>query len=292
MATSKKKAVREMLPASMPLNDDHCDSCCAECGPKWGGEFGRKILWTLVGVLLVYLVFFVGTLTRNSIKQFSYIGQADQTERTITVTGYGKVSGSNDIAVTSIGFTNTNADVAVAQLTNKKVMDSVLAELKKMGIADADLQSNYSIYPEYDYTADNGRNLKGYTVTNNVTVKIRDLSKIPAVLELAGKFGANQVGNLNFTIDDPENLRNMARDKALLDAKQKAAALAARLGVQVVAVVSYNEFDANTYPVISPMYSQKALDTAVGGSAPEAVAGGSQDVAMNVNVTYKIVSQY
>lgn len=258
--------------------------------PRVEKSFGKQIIWTLVGVLLVYLIFYVGILTRNNIKQYEVIGLSDQLERTITVNGYGKVVGTNDIAVTSISHTNTDMDVAKAQLENKKVMDAAFADLKKLGIADKDLQSSYSITPSYNYTDDKGRQLVGYEVTSGVTVKIRDLSKISNVLGIAGKYGTNQVGGLSFTIDDPENLKSEARAKALADAQAKALQLSRSLGVRIVAVMSYSEYDNNPIPANYPMYKDALMG--VGGSAetaPAQIASGSQDVGMNVSITYKIM---
>ncbi|MSU74916.1 MAG: DUF541 domain-containing protein [Candidatus Magasanikbacteria bacterium] len=267
------------------------------CGTGWGGmrhdHFGKKIMMTLMGVLLVYLVFYVGVLTRNSIKKFDYIGTADQTERMITVNGYGKVNGANDIAVTTIGYSNVDADVAKAQAANKKVMDALMTELKKMGVSEKDMQTNYTIYPEYNYTQDKGQQLKGYRVSNNVTIKIRDLTKIPAVLSLPGKYGATEVSGLSFTIDDPDNLKVAARDKALTDAGMKAKTLARQLGVRLVEVVAYNEYEGGPeYPGPYPMLKMDAMGGGPMMNAPEAVATGSKDVVMNVNITYKIAPKY
>jgi uncharacterized protein YggE len=266
---------------------------CAHWWTGHGDNFGKKIMVTLFAVLVVYLIFYVGVLTRNSIKKFDYIGTADQTERMITVNGYGKVNGANDIAVTTMGYSNVDADVAKAQATNKKVMDGLMAELKKMGVADKDMQTNYTIYPEYNYTQDRGQELKGYRVSNSVTVKIRDLTKIPSILALPGKYGATEVSGLSFTIDDPENLKVAARDKALSDAGAKAKVLAKQLGVKLVEVVAYNEYEGDPgYPGPYPMYKEMGMGGGGVMSAPESVASGSKDVVMNVNITYKIAPRY
>lgn len=250
------------------------------------GDFGRKILLTLAGVLMAYLIFYLGTLMRNNVKKYQYIGSADQMERTVTVNGAGKASGRNDIAATTIGYSNTGQDIAKAQADNKKIMDPVLADLKKMGIADKDLQSNYSIAPEFVFTPQTGNELKGYRISNSVEVKIRDLTKIPAVLALAGKYGANEVGGLSFNVDDPENLKTQARDKAVEDAKLKAVELAARLGVRLAGVVSYNEYESGPAPY---PYAFAAKDAATGGEAPPpAIATGSRDITINVSLTYRI----
>lgn len=265
----------------------NCGGCA--CGSHSGCGVVKKLMCTLVGILLVYGIFYLGTLVRNNIKEFDYIGKADRTERMITVNGYGKVTGSNDIAVTTLGYSNMNKDVKAAQTENKGVMEKIMADLKTMGVEEKDLKSDYSIYPEYNYT-DKGQEFRGYRVNSNVQVKIRDLSKIEEVLGLAGKYGANQVNGLTFTIDDPENLKAQARDKAIADAGAKAAKLSKELGVKIVSVVSFNEYQGeNSY---YPVTAYKSMNAAYGmGGAVNDVANvqaGSQDVVMNVNVTYEI----
>lgn len=252
---------------------------------KPGDHFGKKIIMTIVGVLLVYGVFYLGTLIRNNVKKYEFIGKADRLERTITVTGLGKIIGNNDIAVTTMGYSNTNKDVAKAQADNKKVMDQIYAELKKMGVADKDLQSNYTIYPDYNYTQDRGQELKGYRVTNSLTIKIRDLSKISDTLALAGKYGATEVSGLSFTIDDPEDLKSQARDKALADVEVKANHLANVLGMRLGGIVSYNEYEGG-----NDIYQQKVfLGAEMGGGGPMAVSAGSKDVTINVSITYEVL---
>lgn len=268
-------------------------SCCNDAGPscpchKFGGWFMKKLFITFTAILLVYGIFYVGTLIRNNIKTYEFIGKADRMERTITVNGNGKVNGNNDIAMTTIGYTNVDKDVSKAQVNNKKVMDQVLSALKALGVADKDLQTNYSIYPEYNYSQDQGQQLIGYRVNNQTAVKIRDLAKIPEILGLAGKYGATEISGLNFTIDEPENLKAQARDEALLDARARALVLAKSLRVRLGSVVAYNEYEGGgDYP--QPIYSSKSSVMGMGGGAPEAVAGGSKDVNMNVSVTYEIL---
>lgn len=271
--------------ASDFTNEVRSEGCCGgKC--HTGYHFGKPIFMTLLGVFIVYSTFYVGTLMKNEIKKYNYIGQADQTERTINITGTAKVTASNDIAMTTIGYSNIDQDVAKAQAENKKVMDKVYADLKQMGIQEKDLQTNYSIYPEYDYTQ-KGSVLKGYRVNSNLTVKIRDLNKISDVLGLAGKYGANQVTGLSFTIDDTENLKNEARTKALADAKRKAVLLANQLGVAIGEVVSYADYENSPAPIYS--YAKgMGMGGGAADSGPAEVSGGTQDIVMNVTITYKI----
>jgi len=279
--------INSKIAASSELDKKACDWGCA-CS-RCGYTYGKKIIMVILAVLLLYSIFYIAALSRNAVKNYDFIGKAPQNERSISITGYGKVTGRNDIAVTTIGFSNVDKEVGVAQAENKKVMDKVIAELQQIGIEDKDLQSNYMIYPEYNYTQTKGAELKGYKVTHNITVKIRDLTKVNAVLNLAGKYGANEVSGLNFTIDDPENLKKEAREKALADAKEKAQILADKLGLKLGGVMYYSEYEASNDSYY-PRYAMGAEGGGLGGGfAPEVTAGGSKDVVMNVNITYEIL---
>ncbi len=256
-------------------------------GGSCKGVGAHTLMRTLFGILVVFVIFFVGTLISNNIKRHSYIGKADRAQNTIAVNGEGKEIGTPNIAVTDIGLVTEKADVASAQKENTDKMNKLISEVKKKGIKDADIQtSNYSVYPKYDYT--NGKsNISGYSVNQTVTLKIRDLNKISDVLAKVGEVGVNQVNSLNFTIDDTENLRAAAREKALISAQEKALTLAKDLGVKLVRVVSYNEYvPTDAYTVKSyPMAA--GMGGGVSAPAPD-IQSGSLDVKVDVTVIYEI----
>jgi uncharacterized protein YggE len=122
-----------------------------------------------------------------------------------------------------------------------------------------------------------------------VQVKIRDLSKIGGILAAAGEVGANQVSGVAFTIDEPESLRQQAREKAMENALTKAQALAQKAGVKLGKLVSFNEYNS------SPTSYYKSYEAyGLGGSASQAapapsVEAGSLDITINVNLTYEIL---
>jgi len=263
-------------------------SCCtfAKCNC---GEMVKKIFITLLGILLVYAIVLVGSMIRNNLQQYYFIGQADKMERTITVEAEGKVTATPDIAVTTMGMIAEGKTVAEAQEKNTLVMNNLTAELKKMEIAEGDLQTlNYNIYPHYNYTEADGQVLDGYEVHQSLKVKIRDLEKASDVLALAGTVGVNSVSGIEFTIDDDEIYKNQAREKALEKVGEKTKMLADSLGIQIIKVVSYNEYVAgdNGMPYYEDSYAKAAYGLG-GGSAPS-VQAGSTDVVMNVAVTFEI----
>lgn len=252
------------------------DEKSGACGHHPCSRLGKAIIKTLYGILLVYLIIYIGSLTRNNIKKFYYVGKMDRPQNTISISGEGKVTVEPNIASVEVGLVTDKKDVAVAQKENTEKMNVLIAGIKALGIADADLQtSQYQIYPNYDYT-DGKTTLSGYTVAQSVTVKIRDLSKISAVLAKTGESGANQVSGLQFTIDDPASLQDQARDKALTQAEEKARKLAQSLGVSLVRVVSFNE------------YARSVEGMGGGDAAAPSIQPGSNDVKVQVNVIYEI----
>lgn len=250
---------------------------------KISDNFGYKFLMTLVGILLVYGIVFLGTLIRNNLRQFDVIGKAERHERTITVSAEGRVAVKPDIAVTTMGMIIEAPTVAEAQQKNTTVMNQLIARLKAMGIEEKDIQTtNYNIYPQYNYTDNTGRQLTGYEVSQSVTIKIRDLTKANMVLALAGEVGANSVSGLQFTVDDPEVYKAEARQLALTSVKEKALSLSKDLGVRFAGVVSYDESEG-AQPFGKLMYAE-----GMGGGVPPAVESGSNEVVVHVNVTFEI----
>ncbi len=258
-----------------------------ECGRGCKcGEFARKIMLTLLGILLVYIIILVGSIIRNNLQKYNYIGRADRSERAITIQGTGKVTAKPDIAVTSMGMISSAKTVSEAQQKNTAIMNKLIEKLKALGIDSKDIQTtNYNIYPQYDYLQDKGQVLRGYEVNQSVTIKIRDLTKANQVLALAGEVGTNNVSGLQFTIDDNEIYKVEARKLALEKIAEKAKTLTNLLGVKVVGVVSYNEYEGSGG--IYPMKAYADSSIGMGGGAP-AVESGSTDVTINASVTLEI----
>lgn len=278
------------------------DGCCAggcgcgDCGACMGGS-GRGMMGMgrmpgamkpLLLLLVLGLVIWVGLKARNEAKQYQYIGVPITQPHTINVSGEGKVNAVPDVATVDLGMSTERSTVGAAQQENTRVMNAIIAKLGEMGVDKKDIQtSNYNLYQVYDYS-NNKQTLRGYSVSQNVRVKVRRLDAVGDIISAAGDLGANQVGGVSFTIDQPESLRQEAREQALRQAKEKAEALAKIMGVELVRVVS---FDENGYVPSQPMPMLYAKDMAIAearsGSAPS-IEAGSTDVVINANVTYEI----
>lgn len=251
------------------------------------GPGPRKLLWALVGILVVYGIVFLGTLIRNNLKTYDYIGMADRMQRTITVEADGKAVMTPNIAVTTIGMEAEAKTVAEAQQKNTTVINSLLTKIQALGVDKKDIQTaNYDIYPQYDYK-DGTQVLRGYRVSQNVTVKVRDLSKANKVIALAGEVGATNVSGLRFTVDDRDAYKDLARQDALAKVNQKAEALSKALGVRIRSVVTYNEYE-NTGAQNLGYDKYEATGMGGGPAASPSLEAGTTDVNMHVTVIFEI----
>lgn len=280
----------QVMPTPPVGESEHPMSCCkyGACDQhSWCGWVGKKILGTFVGILIVYLIVFFGVLIRNEVRKYDFIGQADKPERTIRVEAEGKVSVKPDIAMTTMGMTTESVTVAEAQQKNTEVVNTLISKIKELGVDAADIQTrDYSVYPVYNYLNDGNKpELRGYAISQNVAIKIRDLNKASQVLALAGEVGANNVNGLEFTIDDRDAYLEAARAEALKKVSEKAAALSSKLGLKLSGIVSYDEYEVSN----DSYYGAKMFDMGLGGaeSAP-AIEAGTNDVILHAGVTFEL----
>lgn len=251
------------------------------------GYMGRKFMATLLGILLAYLIVYVGTLIKNNIREYSTIGNAAKMERTLTVEADGKVTITPNIAVTTMGMTAEGKNVAEAQQKNTQVMNKLLEKVKALGVDKADVQTaNYSIFPNYDYT-DGKQTIRNYQVNQSVTIKIRDLTKANQVLALAGEVGANNVSGLQFTVDNRDAYKEEARDAALKKIAAKRDALARSLGVSLRSIVSYNEYEVTGAGDEFKGYGMGGNADAVVAALPT-IESGKNDMIMRVTVIFEV----
>ena len=121
-----------------------------------------------------------------------------------------------------------------------------------MKIEEKDIRTEQlMLNPSYDWS-DGKQTLRGYEATQSLVVKVRDMDNVGNVLSGVANVGANQIGGVQFTIDDSDTLREQARKEAIEKAQAKAQKLASDLGMRLGKIKGYNE--GGGY-VLSPMPS-------------------------------------
>jgi uncharacterized protein YggE len=201
---------------------------------------------------------------------------------TITVSASGKISQVPDVARVSLGVSQTKPTVKAARQAAATRMTNIIAAMKALGVADADIQTvGLNLYPQYA----NGSSTKivGYTVGNQIQITVRDLDKADDVVDTATNKGATEVNGISFDIADPAKALNDARVSAIAAAQASAAAMASAAHLSLGSVVSITD----TSPA-SPIVYGGGFGRFAAADAATPIQPGSQDVSANVTVVFAI----
>ncbi|MBY5797755.1 SIMPL domain-containing protein [Rhizobium leguminosarum] len=216
--------------------------------------------------------------------------EAKPREPVISVTGDGESSVAPDMAVVNLAVVKQAKTAREALDENNKAMNDVLAALKSGGIAERDLQtSGFSIQPQYNYPQPvDGQQqqpqLIGYQTINSVTVRLRDLAKLGAVIDQSVTLGINQGGEIQFTNDKPDAAIEEARKAAVADAVKRAKTLSEAAGVKLGRILKINENVPRAMP--QPVYRATMMKEASDAAVP--VQGGENNYNVSVTVTFAI----
>lgn len=260
-------------------------------------DFFKTTLGRTISVLVAVFLVLLSIETAVDAMR-SYRDQSEAYKKTIYVSAEGKVQAVPDIAKTELSVVSRGNTVAAVTTENTRKMNAVIAALKGMNIEEKDIRStSYYLAPQYDYTSSiNPPRITGYSLEQGVEVKIRKIEQAGEIIQKATDTGANQVGQINFTIDDSDALKSQAREEAFRKAKEKAEVLASQAGVRLGKIVTFSEYSDGYMPYPADTYYREAAMSADGGPkmgggmpAPSpTLQPGSQEVIAGVSVTYEI----
>lgn len=200
-------------------------------------------------------------------------------EKLVTVTGEATIAVAPDSAMIRIGVSSQDKTAREASDANAKQMTAVLAAIKSSNIAERDIQtSRLSLQPQYDPNKSGTARLTGFQATNQVTVRIRDIGNLAAVLDSAISAGANEMSGIEFIVSEQSKLLDRARDDAIADAHRKAALYAKAAGSRLGRVVAISE--EGSAPPPRPMQALRA------GAVP--ISPGEQTLRAAVTVSYEL----
>jgi uncharacterized protein YggE len=207
---------------------------------------------------------------------------ADPAQQGIVVAGLGKVSGTPDVLRLQVGVEVRRADVSAALSAANTLQNRVRDALRRGGVDPKDMQtSDVSIYPNFD---DKGRP-NGYTVSQRLTVKLRDLARAGRTIGEAVDAGgsAARVHGVSFDLEDNAALLQRARDAAFADARQKAQRYADLSGRALGPVELVSEQLPGEHPV---PYATPATDAAKSSAVP--IEPGRSEVSVAVTVRWSL----
>jgi uncharacterized protein YggE len=210
----------------------------------------------------------------------------DRLPRSISLSGHGEVHIAPDLAIVTVGVMSSAVTAREALDANTKSMEGIMAALKGAAFEMRDIQtSNFSVNPRYDYGQNNAQPPKviGYDVSNNVTVTVRKLDGLGAVLDQVVSSGSNQINGVMFQVSKPEAATDEARKLAVADALRKANVYAAASGITLGQILSLSEGGGYQPPV--PVFKSMRAESV---SADVPVTQGEQTIAVDVNFTWEI----
>jgi hypothetical protein len=244
-----------------------------------------KRRWQVLGAAVAPLTMIAAVCGDTTVETTGNNG--DQTNG-ISVAGQGKVTGTPDLAIVTLGVSTLAPSVGEARDQSSAAMTAMLETMRANGIEEDDIQtSQFSISAEYDYRP-NETILRGFRVNNTVIAKVRDIDQTGTVVDDAVDAGGDntQIQGIAFTIDDPKELQAQARALAVEDARSRADTLADASGVGVgrPIMISESNFQVPVYDAAGRYAAEDAAQALV----PPPIEAGQLEVVVDVSVTFEI----
>ena len=207
----------------------------------------------------------------------------------ISVSGQGKVTAVPDIATLRLGIEAQEASVAEAQTQAAEAMDKVMTALTESGVAEKDIQTQYfniRQVTKWDRVTEE-ETVIGYRVTNMVTAKIRDIDKVGVIIDAVAEVGGDltRIDSIGFSIDDPSDYHEEARQEAMADAEAKAEQLAELAGVTLGKATYVSE--GISYPIYPRGMIEMSAAPMAGPETP--ISPGEMEISLTVQVAYAIL---
>lgn len=204
-------------------------------------------------------------------------------ERTITVSASGVVSAEPDVARITLGVVAEGETAREALTRNTDAMQKVIAAIKARGVDPKDIAtSSFNVQPRYTSPRDGQPQvIKGYRVSNEVLVTVRELARLGEILDALVTVGANEISGLAFEVSKADLLKDEARKLAMANAQRRAQLLAQAAGAEVGEVVTIAEDTSD----ISPRPAGFARAT-LAKAVP--IEKGSQELEARVTVTWAL----
>ncbi len=202
----------------------------------------------------------------------------------LKVVGHGSVDTVPDMATISLGVTNEARTAGAALAANSAATGQMLQEIAQAGIEPRDMQtSGLSLSPRWSNRSSNNNArpaIVGFSASNQVTIRVRDIDRLGGILDAVVQNGANQFHGLSFGLQDPVPTTDLAREAAVKDAIRKARLYAAAAGLELGAILELSEAGVSSPRPV--MVREMAL------SADVPIAQGEVSLGASVTIIFQI----
>jgi uncharacterized protein YggE len=237
-------------------------------------------------IFFIFIFLFLFTKFASPIPLFVHSLQTTK-NNLFTVDGTGKATAVPNTAFINFGITKNATTVIDAQSQTNSTANTIFDALKKLSIDTNNIKTvNYSLNPNYDFSLGK-QTINGYSVTQNVELKIKPVDMINNVVDTLTTSGANIIGNITFGFDDEtqKQLENQARQEAIQNAKEKAQSITSAAGIHLGKIVDVQE--NNSFPRPLPILGGFAAAKAIDQSQQTSVTPGQNDITVTVTLSYE-----
>ncbi|MEL7543117.1 MAG: SIMPL domain-containing protein [Pseudomonadota bacterium] len=204
--------------------------------------------------------------------------------RHVTVTASGSVRAVPNIAFISTGVETTGKTAQDALDENSRAMRRVIARLKDNGIRPGNITtSNLSVNPRYERLQPNQNTaprIIGYSVVNNVRIRVTDISILGDVIDQVTRTGANRIGGISFQVRRSEQRRDEARTRAVENARRRAELYARAAGARLGEVLMIREG--------APSFSRGPVMMEARSARSVPISRGEQELSVTITVRYAL----
>ena len=204
----------------------------------------------------------------------------------VDVSATGEVTRIPDVALISAGVVTRSTTASAAIQDNARRMERVIAALKQAGVADRDIQTTaINLNPEYRYAENQPPQLVGYTASNQLTIRFRDIRSSGRILDALVAEGANQINGPTMTIDRPDAALDEARANAVAMGRQRADLYARALGKRVTRVISVSESGSHYAPPPPMPMAERAM---AAQAADTKIVPGEQKLQVTLAMVFEL----
>lgn len=209
-----------------------------------------------------------------------------ETSPTLSASGTGAASTNPDVVDIQLGVDTVDEEIAAAVDQNTIKMNEIMSVFSAMGVEEKDIQTtNYNLWVEEVYDpSGQPTGQKRYHVSNTVSVRLRDLTKIGILIEEATSAGVTNVFGISFGVADTTELEQAALENALENAQGKAEWMASNIDSTLGPVVNVIEGGFISPPMMV------AAEGIGGGAAQEVpISQGQFSITAQVQVIYELL---
>lgn len=152
--------------------------------------------------------------------------QLSATNRTLSVSGFERVTAAADVAILHIGFETQPTDAKKAYADGARLSNAIISAIKDAGIPETAIRSETQ---HLDRIWDQPHKFK---LVQQWTVKTPP-ERAAEILDVAITAGATSSGDIEWTLNDEKKLEAEALENAAIRARENATVLAKGMGVRL-----------------------------------------------------------